>query len=164
MQPEYPRTPSQFFKEFLDVNTPMFLSTPLTEDEHKKAIGRYPPITNLQYQPPDTIPIKINKMIKFQSKQAMSLKRLQYLVLGIFRPMDDLASELIKDKDSENFKHYLYMLVELRLLLRNIFAQMNELRTNIAVFFRSGTSSEQEKGIYCTLEINVSVRKNVFVI
>ncbi|KAI8071823.1 hypothetical protein BDF21DRAFT_401134 [Thamnidium elegans] len=40
------------------------------------------------YQLPDTIPSAARRMNKCQSKQDMSLKRLQYLVSGAFRPVD----------------------------------------------------------------------------
>ncbi|KAI8091721.1 hypothetical protein BDF21DRAFT_410078, partial [Thamnidium elegans] len=58
---------------------PLFTSSILTDDERKKTIERYPPVENLHYQPPETVPVAARKMNRYQTKQDMSLKKLQYL-------------------------------------------------------------------------------------
>ncbi|KAG2206637.1 hypothetical protein INT45_007412 [Circinella minor] len=76
----------------------------LTDDERRKKINQYPNIDNLQYQPPDTIPTAAHKMNKYQVKQDMSLKCLQYLLSGVFRPLDVLGLEISQDTNNANIQ------------------------------------------------------------
>jgi hypothetical protein len=132
IRPAYGWTPPQFLTEFYALDEPLFTSSPLSDEERKRNIEKYPPIQYLQYQPPDTMPIAAKRMSKSHSKQDLSLKRLQYLVSGIFRPMDVLGLEISKDENAENAERYSCMLADCRLLLRNLASQITELRKNIA--------------------------------
>ncbi|KAI9468992.1 MAG: hypothetical protein EXX96DRAFT_590030 [Benjaminiella poitrasii] len=49
---------------------------------------------HVTYQPPDMIPVAVHNIQRTQQKQDASLKRLQYLVSGIFRPLDILGHEI----------------------------------------------------------------------
>jgi hypothetical protein len=60
-------------------------------------------------------------MNKYQIKQDMSLKRLQYLLSGVFRPLDVLGLEISQDINNENIQRYLHMLKDCRTLV--VFAQ-----------------------------------------
>ncbi|KAI8053628.1 hypothetical protein BDF21DRAFT_431595, partial [Thamnidium elegans] len=60
----------------------------------------------------------------------MSLKKLHYLVSGVFRPLDVLGLEISKDDNQDNAQRYLYMLADCRSLLLNVATQINELRNN----------------------------------
>ncbi|KAG2227004.1 hypothetical protein INT45_006411 [Circinella minor] len=74
-------------------------------------------------------------MNKYQAKQDMSsLKRLQYLLSGVFRPLDVLGLELSQvEVNNVNIKRYLHMLKEdSRELLLNVSVQINDMRNNIA--------------------------------
>ncbi|KAI8077627.1 hypothetical protein BDF21DRAFT_464080 [Thamnidium elegans] len=95
-------------------------------------IDTYPSIDNLNYQPPDTIPMASRKMNKYQTKQGMSLKRLQYMLSGVFRPLDVLGLEISQDATNDNVQRYLLMLKDCRTLLLNVSAQINDMRNNIA--------------------------------
>ncbi|KAG2207358.1 hypothetical protein INT47_006832 [Mucor saturninus] len=106
VRPSFTWTTPNFFSESLSLDEPLFTSPRLRDDECKKTIEIYPPIENLHYQPTDTIPVSARKMNHFQSKQDMPIKKLQYLVYGVFRPLDVLGLEIT--------------------------TQMNELRNNIA--------------------------------
>jgi hypothetical protein len=82
--------------------------------------------------PPDTIPSAARKMNKYQAKQDMSLKRLQYLLSGVFRPLDVLGLEISQNINNENIQRYLHMLKDCRALLFNVPVQINDMRNNIA--------------------------------
>ncbi|KAI9338901.1 hypothetical protein BD770DRAFT_400542 [Pilaira anomala] len=132
VRPSYTWTPSEFLTGVLSLDEPIFTSPAITDEERKKTIERYPPIENLHYQPPDTVPVAARKMNRFQAKQDMSLKKLQYLLSGIFRPLDVLGLEISKDSNHDNAQRYLYMLADCRILLKNVATQINDLRNNIA--------------------------------
>ncbi|KAI9470859.1 MAG: hypothetical protein EXX96DRAFT_585973 [Benjaminiella poitrasii] len=54
-----------------------------------------------------------------------SLKRLQYLVYGIFRPLDILGHEIILDAENTAAQRYMEILLDCRLLLLNLSSQTN---------------------------------------
>ncbi|KAG2190805.1 hypothetical protein INT47_002545, partial [Mucor saturninus] len=110
IRPSYSWTPSPFLTEVLSLDSPLFPTTMLPDDERRKLIDQYPNIEQLQYQPPDTIASAARKMNKYQSKQDMPLKRLQYLLSGVFRPLDVLGLEISQDTNNENIQRYLHML------------------------------------------------------
>ncbi|KAI8053540.1 hypothetical protein BDF21DRAFT_403996 [Thamnidium elegans] len=124
----YTWTPPEFLTELLSLDEPLFTSSILTDDERKKTIERYPPVENLHYQPSDTVPVAARKMNRYQTKQDISLKKLQYLVSGVFRPFDVLDLEISKDDNQDNAQRYLYMLADCRSLLLNAATQINELQ------------------------------------
>ena len=94
----------------------------LPDEERRKTIDHYPNIEHLQYQPPDTIPNTTRKMNKYQTKQDMSLRRLQYLLSSVYRPLDVLGLEISQDRNNENIERYLHMLKDCRTLLLNVSA------------------------------------------
>ncbi|KAI7860384.1 hypothetical protein BDC45DRAFT_431167, partial [Circinella umbellata] len=94
--PSYSWPLSPFLTEVLSLDSSLFPTTMLTNDECCKTIDQYPNIDNFQYQPPDTIPI-LNKIC---------LKRLQYLLSGVFRPLDVLGLEISQDVNNVNIQHY----------------------------------------------------------
>ncbi|KAG2234670.1 hypothetical protein INT48_005822 [Thamnidium elegans] len=132
IRPSYTWSPSEFLSEVLSLDSPLFPTTMLTDDERRKTIDTYPSIDNLNYQPPDTIPMASRKMNKYQTKQDMSLKRLQYMLSGVFRPLDVLGLEISRDATNDNVQRYLLMLKDCRTLLLNVSAQINDMRNNIA--------------------------------
>lgn len=93
IRPSYPSSPTPFLTKVLALDSSLFPTTMLPDDERSKLIDQYLNIEQLRYQPPDTIPSATRKMNKYQSKQDMSLKRLQYLLSGVFRPLDVLGYE-----------------------------------------------------------------------
>ncbi|KAI8058852.1 hypothetical protein BDF21DRAFT_348655 [Thamnidium elegans] len=102
IRPSYTWSPSEFLSEVLSLDSPLFPTTMLTDDERRKTIDTYPSIDNLNYQPPNTIPMASRKMNKYQTKQDMSLKRLQYMLSGVFRPLDVLGLEISRDATNDN--------------------------------------------------------------
>ncbi|KAI9271650.1 hypothetical protein BDA99DRAFT_545887 [Phascolomyces articulosus] len=124
--------PFSISSEILQLDSSLFPTKMLTDEERKKLIDQYPNIDNLHYQTPDTIPTAARKMNKYQTKQDMSFKRLQYLLSGIFRPLDVLGLEISQEVNNPNVQRYLYMLKDCRALLLNVSAQINDMRNNIA--------------------------------
>ncbi|KAG2203119.1 hypothetical protein INT47_004926 [Mucor saturninus] len=145
-QPSYSWTPPPLLSEVLQLESSLFPATMLTDDERRKVIENYPNIDGVQCQPPDTIPMASRKMKPFQSKQDMSLKRLQYLISGVFRPMDVLGLEISKETDNQNVQRYLYMLRDCRSLLLNVSAQINEMRNTLAIQAINPTFSSPSGG------------------
>ncbi|KAG2217436.1 hypothetical protein INT45_000710 [Circinella minor] len=71
-------------------------------------------------------------MNKYEVMQDMSLKCLQYLLSGVFRPLDVLGLEISQDTNNANIQRYLYMLKDCRELLLDVSAQINDMCNNIA--------------------------------
>ncbi|KAG1039639.1 hypothetical protein G6F43_012455 [Rhizopus delemar] len=118
----------------MHLDCPFFSSELLQERERRDIIDSYPAMRDAEYQTPDTIPMATRNIKKFPAKlkHDVSLKRLQYLVSGIFRPLDVLALEISRDHHNPNVQRYLEMLADARLLLLNLSAQMNEMRNTLA--------------------------------
>lgn len=145
-RPSYNWTPPPLLSQVLQLNAPLFTEPLLTDEVRRQTIDKYPGIEGIQYQPPDTLPMTAKKMKPHQSKQDMSLKRPQYLISGIFRPMDVLGLEISKDVNNENVQRYLYMLRDCRNLLLNVSSQLTDMRNNLAIqsinpSFSSSTST-----------------------
>ncbi|KAG2211367.1 hypothetical protein INT45_010580 [Circinella minor] len=104
VQPSYSWSLSPFLTEVLSLDSSLFLTTMLTDDERHKTIDQYPNMDNLQYQPPNTIPTATRKMNKYQVKQDMSLKHLQYLLSEVFRPFDVLGLEISQGTNNANIQ------------------------------------------------------------
>ncbi|KAI9487494.1 MAG: hypothetical protein EXX96DRAFT_81736 [Benjaminiella poitrasii] len=78
------------------------------------------------------IPNAARKMSKSQRKQDTSFKHLQYLVSGLFRPLNILGHKLSLNVNNTHLQRYLPMLADCRLLLLNLSSQINQMRTNLA--------------------------------
>ncbi|KAG2223643.1 hypothetical protein INT45_010002 [Circinella minor] len=55
VRPSYSWSPSPFLTKVLSLDSSLFPTTMLTDDERRELIDQYPNIDNLQYQPPNTI-------------------------------------------------------------------------------------------------------------
>ncbi|KAG2221840.1 hypothetical protein INT45_003554 [Circinella minor] len=130
--PDYSWHPSDFLSKVMNFNQSLFNSPTLTNDRRKAIIEQYPGIKDMDYQPPNTIPSTARSMKQTHAKQDRSLKRLQYLASGAFRPLDVLALEISKDETNPNVQRYLHMLNDCRLLLLNLTSAMTDMRKNIA--------------------------------
>lgn len=145
-RPDYSWVPSPILTEVLRLNSSLFQTPVLPDEDRRTMIEKYPGLRGIQYQPPDTIPMAAQKMQKFHTKQDMSLKRLQYLLSAVFRPMDVLGLELSKDTNNGNLQRYLTMLLDCRTLLLNVSSQITEMRNNLALqainpTFKTSTTS-----------------------
>ncbi|KAI9469122.1 MAG: hypothetical protein EXX96DRAFT_590514 [Benjaminiella poitrasii] len=87
---------------------------------------------HVTYQLPDMIPVAAHNIQRTQQKQDASLKRLQYLVSGIFRPLDILGYEISLEAENAAAQRYMEILLDCHLLLLNLPTQVNQMRTNLA--------------------------------
>ncbi|CEP08890.1 hypothetical protein [Parasitella parasitica] len=55
-RPHYDWSPSEGLTELMGVDTPLHITTPLSDSERKNIIECYPPIAHLDYKAPATIP------------------------------------------------------------------------------------------------------------
>ncbi|KAG2221681.1 hypothetical protein INT45_002719 [Circinella minor] len=129
-RPSYAWTPPTLLADVLQLYSSLFPSTMISDEECHTTIDKYPNIEGLQYQPPDN----------------MSLKRLQYLISGVFQLMDVLGLEISKDIHKKNVQCYLLMLRDCHSLLLNASTQVNKMRSNLAIqainlIFSSSTSA-----------------------
>ncbi|KAI9487495.1 MAG: hypothetical protein EXX96DRAFT_471532 [Benjaminiella poitrasii] len=49
IRPSYTWNPSSKLSRSLELGTPLFTSTPLTDDEHSRIFEQYPAIVNIRY-------------------------------------------------------------------------------------------------------------------
>ncbi|CAO3694890.1 hypothetical protein G6F70_008099 [Rhizopus microsporus] len=82
---------------------------------------------NVQYQPPNAIPDAAHRMKPPQTKQDMALKRLQYLISGIFCPLNIFGHEISLDNENANIQRYLTILADCHTLLLNLSSQVNNM-------------------------------------
>jgi hypothetical protein len=129
----YNWTPSPILSEVLSLDKVIFATSALSDDQLAKIIERYPIMKNVQYQPLNTIPDAAHRMKSPEAKQDMSLKRLQYLISSIFRPLDILGHEISPDNEDVNVQRYLTILANCRALLLNLSSQVNDMRNTPAV-------------------------------
>ncbi|KAG0758604.1 hypothetical protein G6F25_006029 [Rhizopus arrhizus] len=133
-RPHYDWTPSEFLNQFLQLDTHLYTSPMLTDNDRKSIIENYPPLASLDYRPPSSVPTAERLMNKAQRMEDHSLKRLQYLTSAVFRPLDILAHELFStETDNPNLERYLTMLRDVRKLLLHVCASMTQDRNNIAL-------------------------------
>ncbi|KAI8339284.1 hypothetical protein BD560DRAFT_459511 [Blakeslea trispora] len=132
IRPDYTWKPSPLLSEIMQFNQPLFTTNTLTDDKRKVIIEQYPGQKDMDYQHPDTVPLAARAMKPHLKKQDRSLKRLQYLALATFRPLDGLALELSNDNTNPNVQRYLHMLNDCRSLLLNLTSDMTEMRKTIA--------------------------------
>ena len=67
-----------------------------------------------------------------QTKQDMALKRLQYLISGIFCPLNIFGHEISLDNENANIQRYLTILADCHTLLLNLSSQVNNMRNTMA--------------------------------
>ncbi|KAG1047494.1 hypothetical protein G6F43_010061 [Rhizopus delemar] len=100
-RPHYDWTPSEFLNQFLQLDTHLYKSPLLTDNDRKSIIENYPPLASLDYRPPSSVLTAERLMNKAQKMEDQSLKRLQYLTSAVFRPQGILAHKLFST-ETEN--------------------------------------------------------------
>ncbi|ORE22272.1 hypothetical protein BCV71DRAFT_165225, partial [Rhizopus microsporus] len=125
-------TPLPILSEALSLDKAIFATPALSDDQRPKIIERYPTMGNVQYQPPNAIPDAAHRMKPPQTKQDMALKRLQYLISGIFCPLNIFGHEISLDNENANIQRYLTILADCHTLLLNLSSQVNNMRNTMA--------------------------------
>ncbi|KAG1060743.1 hypothetical protein G6F41_012667 [Rhizopus arrhizus] len=107
----------------------------LTDDERRELIEAYPALRNVEYKPPSTLPTAHRCMNKAQQLEDSSLRDLQYLLSGVFRPLDVLGNEMLQSTNapSEALERHLGILNHARTLLISACATITHNRNKIAM-------------------------------
>lgn len=149
-RPRYEWQPSEFLSDFLHLDQPIHTSPPLSDTERKSIIEAYPPIANLDYHAPITIPSALQRMNKGQKLEDQSLKHFQYLVSAVLRPLDILAHELASNEaTNQHLEKYMIMLKDVRQLLLHVSSSLNHARNNVAMrAFNPNYSIKKDEGSY----------------
>ncbi|KAG1135733.1 hypothetical protein G6F37_012841 [Rhizopus arrhizus] len=107
----------------------------LPDDERRELIEAYPALRNIEYKPPSTLPTAHRCMNKAQQLEDSSLRDLQYLLSGVFRPLDVLGNEMLQSTNvpSEALERHLGILNHARTLLINACATITHNRNKIAM-------------------------------
>lgn len=132
-RPKYEWTPSTELISLMGLDQDLFVGTPLTDKQRASIIDLYPPITNLDYRPPDAVPIAYGRMNDAQRSHDASLKSIQYLLSAVFRPLDILAHQLIQAPETTDIEQRLKTLYDARALLMNFSNSVNTFRNSIAI-------------------------------
>jgi hypothetical protein len=133
-RPHYDWYPSDSITELMDFGAPLNTSPMLSDSERKHIIESYPPMANLEYKPPATIPSAERLMNKGQHFEDNSIKHLQYIHSATYRPLDILIHELITaEEGNPNLERYCSMLHDIRRLMLHTGATATHMRNNIAL-------------------------------
>ncbi|KAI8977448.1 hypothetical protein BDF20DRAFT_942160 [Mycotypha africana] len=76
-RPRYDWEPSEFLTNYLNLDQRIHTSPPLSDNERKAIIAAYPPISNLDYHAPATVPSAQRRMNKGQKQEDQALKQYQ---------------------------------------------------------------------------------------
>ncbi|KAG1540261.1 hypothetical protein G6F49_012172 [Rhizopus delemar] len=107
----------------------------LPDDERRELIEAYPALRNVEYRSPSSLPTAQRCMNKAQQLEDSSLRDLQYLLSGVFRPLDVLGNEMLQSTNvpSEALERHLGILNHARTLLINACATITYNRNKIAM-------------------------------
>ncbi|KAI8326725.1 hypothetical protein EDC96DRAFT_453862 [Choanephora cucurbitarum] len=149
-------TPPEELTEMLNLNQSPFISSPMPDTQRRELIESYPPMRNMDYRAPSTLPAAQEQMNKGQQHEVIVLKEAQYLLTGVLRPLDILGYEIysanIADTDAQRFLH---MIHDVRSLL-NVSYTLNHHRNNIALrsFNQSFALPSQSSDTRYTMPLN----------
>ncbi|KAG1135724.1 hypothetical protein G6F37_012786 [Rhizopus arrhizus] len=155
-RPHYEWTPSETQINIMNMDVPIHTSKPMATADRKAIIEAYPPVAQLEYRSPATIPSAEKNMNKGQKIEDNSLKHLQYQASAILRPLDVLAHEMLaQDPNTPHLERFCTMLADARSLVIDLCSTITQTRLNIA--YRSvdpsfSVKTESEVGYIVPLE------------
>ncbi|KAI8324615.1 hypothetical protein EDC96DRAFT_426190, partial [Choanephora cucurbitarum] len=133
VRPRFDWTPDLLVQDQFSLDRDLFNNEVLSDQARGDLIDKYPPIRQLNYQPPLTMPEAKRRMNNSQAKEDATLKHIQYLLSGVFRPLDILASEVCtNDLPTDHSQHFIEIINDLRSLMLNVNASISSSRTDIA--------------------------------
>ncbi|KAI8064876.1 hypothetical protein BDF21DRAFT_427318 [Thamnidium elegans] len=133
-RPHYDWSPSETVTELMALNAPLNTTPALPDSERKSIIETYPPMANMDYKPPATIPSAERLMNKGQRYEDNAIKQLQYVHSATYRPLDIFIHELITtEQDNPNLERYCSMLHDIRRLMLHTGSTATQMRNNIAL-------------------------------
>ncbi|KAI8331301.1 hypothetical protein BD560DRAFT_429069 [Blakeslea trispora] len=132
VRPDFSWIPSTQLSEMLALDQNLFIHGLLGKTDHSQLIEQYPPMRNLSYVPPQTVPSAHEQMSAHHRSTDSMLKHHQYVLFAVFRPLDVLASEISKDGENPHIDRYLVMIQHTRQLLLHTNNAITQSRKNIA--------------------------------
>ncbi|KAG1109123.1 hypothetical protein G6F42_015754 [Rhizopus arrhizus] len=133
-RPHYEWTPSEAQINIMHMDVPIHTSKPMATADCKAIIEAYPPVAQLEYCSPATVPSAEKNINKGQKIEDNSLKHLQYQASAILRPpLDVLAHEMLsQDSNSPNLERFCGMLADMRSVVVDLCSTITQARINIA--------------------------------
>ncbi|GAN05149.1 hypothetical protein MAM1_0083c04618 [Mucor ambiguus] len=127
--PHYEWTLSEAQVNILPMDVPIHTSKPMAPADRKAIIESYPPVAQLEYRSPATVPSAEPTMNKGRKMEDNSLlKHLQYQASAIL-----VAHEIItQDGNNANLERFCTILADMRSLVVDLCSTINQARTNIA--------------------------------
>ncbi|OBZ81560.1 hypothetical protein A0J61_10390 [Choanephora cucurbitarum] len=133
MRPRFDWAPDLLVQDQFALDRDLFNNEVLLDETRGELIDKYPPMRQLNYQPPPTMPEAKRRMNASQAKEDINFKHIQYLLSGTFRPLDILASEVcITDLPNDHPQRFIEIINDIRSLMLNINASISSSRTDIA--------------------------------
>ena len=112
---------------------PDLFTTLLDVEERKRLIEAYPPVKDLTYTPPTTVPQAQKQFKPAQSREDTQLRNFQYSLSAVFRPLDILANEVLRFVPETEAPRFLAIIRDARRLLIHSNATINQARNNLAM-------------------------------
>ena len=132
-RPRFDWTPDLLVQDQFSLDRDLFNTEVLSDEARGDLIDKYPPIRQLNYQPPLTMPEAKHRLNTSQAKEDATLKHIQYLLSGAFRPLDILASEICTNEiHNDQSQRFIEIIKDLRSLMLNVNASISSSRTDIA--------------------------------
>lgn len=133
-RPHYDWSPSETVTGLMALDVPLNNTPSLSDSERKSIIESYPPMANMDYKPPATIPSAERLMTKGQRYEDNAIKQLQYVHSATYRPLDIFIHELITtEQGNPNLERYCSMLHDIRRLMLHTGSTATQMRNNIAL-------------------------------
>ncbi|KAI8351498.1 hypothetical protein EDC96DRAFT_467139, partial [Choanephora cucurbitarum] len=133
LRPRFEWTPDLLVQDQFALDRDLFNNDVLSDEARGELIDKYPPIRQLNYQPPLTMPEAKRRMNTSQTKEDVTLKHMQYLLSGTFRPLDILASEICTtDLPNDHSQRFIEIINDIRSLMLNVNASISSSRKDIA--------------------------------
>ncbi|CEP09384.1 hypothetical protein [Parasitella parasitica] len=134
-RPHYEWTQSEVQVNILQMDIPIHSSSkPMTTADRRSIIETYPPVAQLEYRSPATLPSAEQAMNQGEKMEDNSLKQLQYQASAILCPLDVLGHEMLThDSNNANLERFCTILVDMRsLVLIDLCSTIAQAHSNIA--------------------------------
>ncbi|ORY94093.1 hypothetical protein BCR43DRAFT_419883, partial [Syncephalastrum racemosum] len=125
--------PSPQLAELIPTLEQNIFDSPLPDEDRKALLERYPPIANLVYTPPATLPQAERHFNRGHRHEDSSLRALQYATSGILRPLDVLAHSLLPLLPADQVGRIYAIINDIRTLVLHVGGVANQARNAIAL-------------------------------
>ena len=132
-RPRYEWQPSPQLCELLPTLEHGIFGSPLSDDDRKAIIDRYPPVAGLDYSPPAMLPEADRHFKTGHRREDASLRSLQYAISAILHPLDVVSHSLVPLLPHDQVVRIFAMLNDIRTLVLNAGGAANRARNNLAL-------------------------------